>query len=433
MRSVGAETTTFVYDGWNQVREDVDDGSTTSTKHNVWGLDLSQSMQGAGGIGGLVAVVDGSGSASLFAFDGNGNVSEVLDGSTGQADAHYEYDAFGNVVLAVGAEAEQNPWRFSTKYQDSESGYLYYGLRYFDPPTGRWTRQDPLGERGGMNLYGFVGNGPNNSFDYLGLYQEAGHFYTAYAVAVASGAFTATEAFKLAYYAQLPDEVSAFDAITAGLATQLRSHQDIIQDYLQTDFPWYFRVPPEHVTAFGRDVQQWLHSLHGGNAQAVQRRRACLAKMLRRGDLATWQKGFIIHALGDAFSHTFYSSRGTQAYGYPVGHGLHGTDPDNIALRQDVYQAYVSALYEALHQGSGQVSQVSRLLDHAEQLPVDIDMANVDMGSFVRSNYGYNEEDFEWYRPEAGHVTYDPLPIPAPAAVQGLFREMKRSCDCDTE
>jgi uncharacterized protein RhaS with RHS repeats len=45
----------------------------------------------------------------------------------------------------------------------------YYGYRYYDPETARWSSRDPIGERGGMNLYGFVGNDGVNWLDYLGL------------------------------------------------------------------------------------------------------------------------------------------------------------------------------------------------------------------------------------------------------------------------
>jgi hypothetical protein len=44
-----------------------------------------------------------------------------------------------------------------------------YGYRYYDPVTGRWPSRDPIGESGGMNLYGFVGNNGVDGWDYLGL------------------------------------------------------------------------------------------------------------------------------------------------------------------------------------------------------------------------------------------------------------------------
>jgi uncharacterized protein RhaS with RHS repeats len=52
------------------------------------------------------------------------------------------------------------------------TGFLYYGYRYYDPQTGRWPSRDPIGERGGVNLYGFVGNDGLNYFDLFGLEKD---------------------------------------------------------------------------------------------------------------------------------------------------------------------------------------------------------------------------------------------------------------------
>lgn len=49
------------------------------------------------------------------------------------------------------------------------SGVTEYGYRYYSPETGRWVSKDPTGEKGGVNLYGMVGNDPVNSTDNLGL------------------------------------------------------------------------------------------------------------------------------------------------------------------------------------------------------------------------------------------------------------------------
>jgi len=48
--------------------------------------------------------------------------------------------------------------RFSTKYYDSETGLYYYGYRFYSPTLMRWLNRDPIGENGGLNLYGFCGN-----------------------------------------------------------------------------------------------------------------------------------------------------------------------------------------------------------------------------------------------------------------------------------
>ncbi len=157
------ETTSFVYDGWNMVEEIGD----VENKYYVWGLDLSQSLQGAGGIGGLIVSVDGDANAFYFQYDANGNVGQLVDGGDSSIAARYEYDAFGNTVVADGPEAAENPYRFSTKYTD-ESGMVYYGYRYYLPEVGRWLNRDPIGEAGGVNLYGFVLNSPSDYTDYLG-------------------------------------------------------------------------------------------------------------------------------------------------------------------------------------------------------------------------------------------------------------------------
>ena len=64
--------------------------------------------------------------------------------------------------------AKANLLRFSTKYQDDETGDLYYGLRYYNASTGRWLSKDPIGELGGPNLYGFLLSAPTLGWDYLG-------------------------------------------------------------------------------------------------------------------------------------------------------------------------------------------------------------------------------------------------------------------------
>jgi len=125
-------------------------------------------MQGAGGIGGLLAKVE-SGATHAYLLDGNGNVGQLVNASTGSVDAQYEYDAYGNSIVASGTQATANPFRFSTKYLDTESGLYYYGYRYYDPETGRWTNRDPIEENGGTNLYSFVLNSSLNNIDPHGL------------------------------------------------------------------------------------------------------------------------------------------------------------------------------------------------------------------------------------------------------------------------
>ena len=124
-------------------------------------MDMSGSMQGAGGVGGvggLLAVTDAASITSYPTYDGNGNVSEYMEAGNTIV-AHYEYDAFGNEIASktTGSKADDFAHKFSTKYQDTETNYYYYGYRYYDPVTGRWPSRDPIEDNGGVNLYGMVG------------------------------------------------------------------------------------------------------------------------------------------------------------------------------------------------------------------------------------------------------------------------------------
>ncbi len=139
-------------------------------------MDLSGTMQGAGGVGGLLAlsIHGGDHEGDYYpTYNGNGNIVEYLD-DEGETVAHYEYDPFGNDITPVadkGTLHDLFPYRFSTKPMDQVTGWYYYGYRYYDPVTGRWPSRDSIEEEGGINLYGFVGNVSIKYYDYLGLVQ----------------------------------------------------------------------------------------------------------------------------------------------------------------------------------------------------------------------------------------------------------------------
>ena len=168
--------TWFVYDGWLMLAEldaTTENEAPILTQSYLWGLDLSGTFDQAGGIGGLLAISLHSPQTSdatshLPTFDANGNVTALVNASSGQPSARYDYAPFGELLRVSGEAAALNPFRFSTKYADSETGLLYYGYRYYSPSTGKWINRDPLEEEGGLNLHGFVENDPVNSWDMLG-------------------------------------------------------------------------------------------------------------------------------------------------------------------------------------------------------------------------------------------------------------------------
>jgi len=162
--------TLYLFDGWNLIAELNANSSNVKVRTYIWGLDLSGTMQGAGGVGGLLMVIDHTGTTKRHyaAYDGNGNVMGLADSTTGKWSARYEYGPFGEPIRASGDLAYANPMRWSTKYTDGESGLVYYGFRSYNPSTGRWLSRDPIEEKGGLNIYGFVQNNPVSHRDHLG-------------------------------------------------------------------------------------------------------------------------------------------------------------------------------------------------------------------------------------------------------------------------
>ncbi len=161
----------YVYDRMLVLQERRADNTVLATYTR--GLDLSGSMQGAGGIGGLLARTDSAGS-TYYHSDGGGNITSLTD-SSGAVVGRYLYDPFGRLLGRWGPMAEVNRYQFSSKETDRLTGLSYYGYRFYDPTLQRWLNQDPLGEGGGINLYGFVGNSPLNAVDPLGLQIGAGY------------------------------------------------------------------------------------------------------------------------------------------------------------------------------------------------------------------------------------------------------------------
>ena len=161
---------TFVYYDSNSTHTTIYtiDGGTTNTTEvqYFWGLDLSGTIQGAGGVGGLLAV-SRNGQLYFPTFDNNGTVTKYIDES-GNVVAAYEYDDFGRTISQSGPLADFLRHRFSTKYYDPETGLYYYGQRFYNPVLLRWLNRDPIEEDGGANLYCFVENAPSFSYDAFG-------------------------------------------------------------------------------------------------------------------------------------------------------------------------------------------------------------------------------------------------------------------------
>ena len=159
---------TYTNGAWQQTDEKrrVFDGMDVIQERNS-ANEVTAQLVRDGNIGGILSRTTATG-AAFYGYDGNGNVSLLTD-SAGADVGHYRYDAFGNTLEAVGVRAGENPYRFSTKELHGASGLYDYGFRFYSPGLGRWLNRDPLGEEGGINLYGAMGNDLINNVDEYGL------------------------------------------------------------------------------------------------------------------------------------------------------------------------------------------------------------------------------------------------------------------------
>jgi len=98
--------------------------------------------------------------------DGLGSVTDLTD-SAGAMAKSYAYDAYGNVLESLGTV--EQPYAYTGREFDSESGLYYYRARYYDPTTGRFLKRDPIGfVSGDSNPYKYTRNNPINRTDALG-------------------------------------------------------------------------------------------------------------------------------------------------------------------------------------------------------------------------------------------------------------------------
>ena len=99
----------------------------------------------------------------FYQTDGLGSVTELTE-STGAVARALVYDAYGQVTQDTGGIAQ--PYAFTGRERDAESGLYFYRARYYDPATGRFLSNDPLGfGAGDANLYRYVFNSPVNLTD----------------------------------------------------------------------------------------------------------------------------------------------------------------------------------------------------------------------------------------------------------------------------
>lgn len=137
-------TTNYLYDGPNFVQEVDNTGNVLARYTNQMRVDEP-----------LTEIR--SGTTSYYQQDGLGSVTSLRNGS-GSLWNTYTFDSYGKLNASTGTLT--NPFQYTGRESDQETGLYYYRARYYDPSVGRFMSEDPIGFKGGPNFYDYVGNDP---------------------------------------------------------------------------------------------------------------------------------------------------------------------------------------------------------------------------------------------------------------------------------
>ena len=154
-KSVGGVTTRYVYDGFNILLEF--DGANSLTSRYSHGNRIDEALS-----------MERGGASYFYHTDRLGSTRIITDGG-GSVINSYTYDAYGRVTSST--EGVANPFTYTGRERDAESGFYNYRARYYDPWTGRFISEDPIGLLGGdPNLFGYVRGNPVNFVDPFGIF-----------------------------------------------------------------------------------------------------------------------------------------------------------------------------------------------------------------------------------------------------------------------
>ncbi len=146
-----------VYDGGNAYADF--SGQTLTTRYVF-----------ANGLDGILARTNASGnSTAWYLTDNIGSVRQIVD-ANGNDLYHVNYFTFGGIIPGSESGSGGDRFKFAGREWDSEIGLYYNRARYYDPNTGRFISEDPIGfGAGDPNLYRYAHNGPTVRTDPSGL------------------------------------------------------------------------------------------------------------------------------------------------------------------------------------------------------------------------------------------------------------------------
>jgi len=152
-RRIQKGASVYMYDGANLI-EEADTGGNLVARY-VFGSGIDEPL----------AAYRGS-TLAYYQADGLGSITS-LSTTTGTVSDSFTYDSFGNVTSSTGTFTQ--PFRYTGREWDAETGLYYYRARYYAPTAGDFFSEDPIGFEAGPNFYSYVRNAPTNFHDPSGL------------------------------------------------------------------------------------------------------------------------------------------------------------------------------------------------------------------------------------------------------------------------
>lgn len=168
-KDVDGAVTKYLYDGSHCIAEY--DGSNVLLRKYIHGCCTDEP----------ICMIETTGSYAdtyYYHYDALGSVVALSD-TDGDTVQIYDYDVYGQVVASD--TDHPNPFLFTGRRYDTETGLYYYRARYYNPSIGCFLQTDPVGYEAGMNLYRYCRNNPGGYIDPSGRDPEVpmtGYFYS---------------------------------------------------------------------------------------------------------------------------------------------------------------------------------------------------------------------------------------------------------------